>query len=313
MKRALFRKALSGGIALACLVTAASCSNADSTDGDTASTTATTSGSPKSIFDGVVALKNGRQLRTRCLGRGGPTVLLEAGGSSDLTDWSSDFVNRVAMKTTTCLYSRAGGAGSSPLAGPLTRAQVLDDANGLLESLKSSHGVNGPYVLVGWSFGGSVVLAEALANPSSTAGMVILDTDFPADFIANCRAAGRTAADCKNDYDEDQEAKSVEMDIRSQVHPLTGIPIAVVSALDLPDCHLDPGESEVVAEIGGTNVTAADCKALGVAIADKMRADWSTLGPQVAHTTVMADHDSLTDQAAAQLAAIVLKMVDAVR
>jgi pimeloyl-ACP methyl ester carboxylesterase len=238
-------------------------------------------------------------------------VLLEVGGSGNMTDWSSQFVNLLAADTTTCLYSRAGGRGSTTVKGGITRTQLVADADALLSFLHTDHGVDGPYVLVGWSLGGAVVLAEALAHSDTTAGMVILDSDFPADFLANCRGAGRSAADCQQDYDGDKEAKSLEMEIRRQVHPLPEMPIAVVSALQLSDCRLEPGKAQVEAEIGGAKLNAADCKALGIAIADKMRADWSQLGPQVVHSTFDVDHDGLTHRAAEQLAKIVLTIVDA--
>src|SRR5437868_5842946 len=41
--------------------------------------------------------------------------------------------------------------------------------------------------------------------------------------------------------------------------------------MQLPDCSVQTGDTTVTAEIGWTNVTAADCKALAAAIADKQR------------------------------------------
>ncbi|HSV39304.1 MAG TPA: alpha/beta fold hydrolase [Nocardioidaceae bacterium] len=261
------------------------------------------------IVDGTVDVSPSREVTVRCVGAGNPTVLLEVGGSGDMTDWSSNFVDALAEGTTTCLYSRAGGPGSTPVDGLQTRAQLVGDAYALLDVLNRDYAVEGPYVFVGWSFGGSVALAEALEHPETTAGLVILDTDFPTDFVPACIASGRTARKCQAEYDGDEEAKSIEKDIVAKVHPLPDIPIAVVSALRLPDCYLEMGATEVTADIAGTVVTAPDCDALGAAIADKMRDDWRQLGPQVTDTRIDADHDGLTEQASAEIAALVLQIV----
>ena len=100
-----------------------------------------------------------------------------------------------------------------PVDGPVTRDQIVGDAYTMLDALRTDHGVEGPYVFVGWSFGGTVALAEALEHPETTAGLVILDTSFPSDFVAACTASGHPASECQADYVEDEEAKSIELDI----------------------------------------------------------------------------------------------------
>ena len=97
----------------------------------------------------------------------------------------------LAETTTTCAYSRAGGYGSTPVEGLLTREVIVHDAFTLVERLHQQHGVPGPYLLVGWSFGGSVILAEALAHPELTAGLVVLDNNFTVDYVKVCTASGR--------------------------------------------------------------------------------------------------------------------------
>ena len=158
---------------------------------------------PPTVFSGTVDVADGRKLAARCIGSGTPTVVLEAGGSSNMGDWPIAFLETLGSETTTCIYSRAGGPGSTRIVGSLvTRDQILDDAFTLLDTLESEHGVQGPYVWVGWSFGGSVALMEAAsASPEDTAGLVILDTDFPTDFLAVCAASSRTADDCQGEYD----------------------------------------------------------------------------------------------------------------
>jgi hypothetical protein len=69
----------------------------------------------------------------------------------------------------------------------------------------------------------------------------------------------------------------------------------------------------VTAEIGGTDLTAADCDALAEAVADKQRAYWGQLGPQVTTKRVESDHDHLVDDAPPAIVDLVLTMVTAAR
>jgi pimeloyl-ACP methyl ester carboxylesterase len=311
--RRRFARGFMTAICVSALVTACSSESSKPGGSDAASQATESAAAPKVVFEGTIDVSRRREVQARCVGAGSPTVLLEVGGSGNMTDWSPLFVDALGAKTTTCLYSRAGGEGSTPVDGLQTRTQIVSDAYTLLDTLKKDHGVTGPYVLVGWSFGGSVALAEALEHPETTAGLVILDTDFPSNFMPACRASGRSAKDCRATYKEDEEAKSIEKNIVARVHPLPNIPIAVVSAMQLPDCSVEPGAKTVTAEIGGTNVTAADCKALAAAIADKQRADWGRLGPQVTTLRVDGDHDHLIDEAPPEIVQLVQQMVTSAR
>lgn len=256
-------------------------------------------------------MADGRKLNVRCIGTGTPTVVLEAGGtSSNIDNWPIAFLEAIGRETTTCYYSRAGGHGSTRIVGGLmTRDQILDDAFTMLDTLRDERGVQGPYVWVGWSFGGSVALMEALHSPADSAGLVILDTDFPGDFLAQCAASGRTNADCQAEYEGDKEAKSIERDLVANLRPLPDIPLAMVTAMQLPDCHPEAASPVVTANIGGVVLTAPDCDALAVAIADKAKADWGQLGQPVAQTRVAADHDGLVVKAGDQIAEVILGIV----
>ena len=204
-----------------------------------------------------------------------------------------------------CAYSRAGGYGSTPVEGNLTREVIVHDAVTLVERLHQQYGVSGPYLLVGWSFGGSVILAEALAHPEPAAGLVVLDTDFPRDYMKVCAASGRRERECRQSYDEDKEAKSIEKDVADRVHPLPDIPITEVSAMHLDDCSTAPGTDSVSYEAGGVVLTASDCEALATKIAEKNFKDWRQLGPQVQGLRVQATHDGLIDEAAPEIISII--------
>jgi pimeloyl-ACP methyl ester carboxylesterase len=256
----------------------------------------------------TLTLADGREIKARCVGEGSPTILLEVGGSGDMSEWQPQFVNSLGAETTTCLYSRAGGRGSSePKKRPVSMAGVTADAYEVLALAHAKAGVDGPYVFVGWSLGGSVALADALARPDQTAGVAILDSDFPADGLALCKASGRPAAECQADYEGDIDARFMEAQVAHAVHPLD-LPAILVTAMDYPDCAESPGAT-LSAEISGVIVVAPSCAGLATAIADKQVADWRAALPEVVQTRVDADHDGLVRAAGRHIAELILGLV----
>jgi pimeloyl-ACP methyl ester carboxylesterase len=273
----------------------------------------TTPGPGDVVYDGQIAVGGDRELEVRCVGVGSPTILLEGGGTDPtLDEYPRAFVNELGKTTTTCQYSHAGAGTSTPLPGTRTMAAVVSDAYALLAALKEKAGVPGPYVFVGWSFGGAVALADALAHPDQTKGLVILDTDFIVDFVKTCLASGRAKADCQKEYDDDIDAKSLETELVKTIHPLPGVPLRIVSALQFPEC--DPANPDSLhVSISGRDVTAKDCATLATKIADLQQQGWSAVNPKLKQTLVDANHDGLIDQAGDQIKAIILDVVEAAR
>jgi pimeloyl-ACP methyl ester carboxylesterase len=263
-------------------------------------------------FDETLELADGRTLKARCVGEGTPTILLEVGGSGDMGDWQPQFVNELGTTTTTCLYSRAGGRGSSePAERPVSMDDVTSDAFELLALAKAKAGVEGPYIFVGWSLGGSVALGDALARPDQTVGIAILDTDFPADGLALCKASGRPAADCQAEYEDDIDARFMEMQIAHAVHPLD-IPAVLVTAMEYPECVETPGAT-LSADISGATIVADTCAGLAAAIADKQFQDWPAALPEIVQTRVDADHDGLIRSEGHRIAELILALVEEAR
>ena len=113
----------------------------------------------------------GRRLHVNCMGHGIPTVVIENGLGDFSFDWI--LVQRQVLKfTRICTYDRAGYAWSDPGPKPRTVGQLnLELHDALLEL-----GEQGPFVLVGHSFGGPVVRHYAKAFPAEVAGMVLVDS-----------------------------------------------------------------------------------------------------------------------------------------
>ena len=273
----------------------------------------TTPGPGDVVYSGRIDVGGGRKLEVRCAGVGSPTILLEGGGiTPSMDEYPSAFVFDLSKTTTTCQYSRAGGGTSTAPAGTRTMAGLVDDVYAMLAALDQTAGVKGPYLFAGWSYGGTVALANALADPARTAGLVILDTGFPIDFLKLCAEAKRAKADCQAEYDGDIEAKAMEAELAPQIHPLPDIPMRIVTAMRLPEC--DPAKPQTLrTDIDGVNVTAKDCPALANLFASSQKRDWSTVNPKLEQTLVDADHDGLIDQAGTQIKGLILDLVRTAR
>lgn len=112
----------------------------------------------------------GYRLNLYCAGAGSPTVLLLSGGGWGAVAYAG-VQPRLAKTTRVCAYDRAG-AGFSDV-GPIP--QKADQATRDLEALISGAGLKGPFVLVGWSLGGTEARGFAYQHPEAVAGVVTID------------------------------------------------------------------------------------------------------------------------------------------
>ena len=115
----------------------------------------------------------GYRLHLYCTGErtaGQPTVILEAGAGEASPDWGL-VQPEIAKATRVCSYDRAGYAWSDP--GPLPRTS--DHLAEELHRLLTVAGEEGPYVLVGHSFGGHIIRLFAHRYPQEVMGMVLVD------------------------------------------------------------------------------------------------------------------------------------------
>ena len=116
----------------------------------------------------------GHQLHLNCMGKGGPTVVMDygLGGLSPL--WSL-VQSEVAKFTQVCVYDRAGYAWSEPSATPRTSQNMTRELYTLLKNAE----VPSPYILVGHSLGGLNASLFASQYPEEVAGLVLVDAVPP--------------------------------------------------------------------------------------------------------------------------------------
>jgi pimeloyl-ACP methyl ester carboxylesterase len=114
----------------------------------------------------------GYSMHLYCTGEGGaPTVVMDSGLGGTVLDWQL-VQPEVAKFARVCTYDRAGMGWSEPGAQPRTSQQIVEELHALL----GNAGVQGPYVLVGHSFGGTNVQLYASQYPNEVAGMVLVDS-----------------------------------------------------------------------------------------------------------------------------------------
>jgi pimeloyl-ACP methyl ester carboxylesterase len=136
----------------------------------------------------------GYKLHINCIGHGSPTVILDAAGGNSSASWGL-VQPGLARSTRVCAYDRAGMGWSER--GPVPRD--LKQHVGELHALLSRAEIEGPYVMVGHSYGGRVALVYANEYPSDVVGMVLIDPGkldddarFPPENRADLAAENRT-------------------------------------------------------------------------------------------------------------------------
>jgi pimeloyl-ACP methyl ester carboxylesterase len=113
----------------------------------------------------------GRKLHCCVYGNGSPTVVLVSGFEAPQAYWNS-VIPDLAAKTTVVTFDRAG-IGKSEIGDlPTHGEQSAKDLQVLLDKL----GVPRPYILVGHSYGGSVVRLFASMYPDDMGGLILEDT-----------------------------------------------------------------------------------------------------------------------------------------
>src|SRR5215212_9816561 len=120
---------------------------------------------------------NGHLMHINCMGEGGPTVILEAANLGMSAHWVR-VQQQVAKTTRVCAYDRAGLGWSERGPEPRDARQISSELHALLEGAETE----GPYVLVGHSYGGLYARMYAARYPNQVAGVALVDSSHPEQF-----------------------------------------------------------------------------------------------------------------------------------
>ena len=113
---------------------------------------------------------NNHKLHLYCTGTGATTVILEAQATSSSFDWG--YVQpALAQFTRVCSYDRAGFGWSELGPEPRTAQQAADE----LATLLKGAGEQGPYIMVGASYGGHIVRIFAHDHSDAVSGVILVD------------------------------------------------------------------------------------------------------------------------------------------
>ena len=118
----------------------------------------------------------GYSLHINCVGQGSPTVILDAGSGLFSAQWVR-VQRQVSDTTRVCAYDRAGMGWSEMGPDPRDAKQIT----GELHTLLGKAGIEGPYVLVGHSFGGMYMQTYAARYPDEVAGVALVDSSTDPD------------------------------------------------------------------------------------------------------------------------------------
>jgi pimeloyl-ACP methyl ester carboxylesterase len=127
----------------------------------------------------------GYALAYQCFGEGEPAVIVEAGLGEAPTvnrNWMP-VIQAIQSTTRICIYDRAGLGQSDDAPTPRTSIDVAQDLHTLLSNIP----VSGPYIFVAHSIGGYHVRVYADLYPHDVAGIILVDTSHPAQFVEFAR------------------------------------------------------------------------------------------------------------------------------
>lgn len=295
--RARTRARIVAGAALATLLAACgdgapsgirpTASKATAAPSSTSATTSQSSLPADPVINGYFPVSGGRKMHLVCYGAGSPTVILEPGGTDipGTRGTPRSTLLTLGALTRACVYDRLD-TGADPGA-PSDHSIFADDAD--MRAMLTAAGVEGPFVYVGTSFGGTFALAHALADPASAAGLVIVDTDFPqADVTRRCVALGVPRKACGPDPG-DALAEGWNREVAHRVASLGDRPVRVLTSTVFdPSCP-----------------TRFDCPLINKRTVAFQSSDWSKLTRDFRRTLVPVRHDDLSTQAETAIVAAI--------
>jgi pimeloyl-ACP methyl ester carboxylesterase len=117
------------------------------------------------------------RMHINCVGQGNPTVVLDTALGAMSASWL--WVQREISDTIrVCAYDRSGMGWSESGPDPRDAKHLAGELHALVEGA----GIDGPYVMVGHSFGGLYTQTYAARYPDEVAGVTLIESSHPEQF-----------------------------------------------------------------------------------------------------------------------------------
>jgi pimeloyl-ACP methyl ester carboxylesterase len=171
----------------------------------------------------------GYQMHLYCTGanvEGSPTVILESGLGSISSAWAL-VQAEVAKGTRVCSYDRAGMGWSEPGPEPLDAQHIAQELHALLHNAN----IPGPYVLVGWSYGGLYVREYTGQYGNEVVGLVLVDSSHPDQWTSTPEGQAQFASNAKIYSVAPALARLGVMRVIGLLQPASGLPTPYGEAL----------------------------------------------------------------------------------
>lgn len=207
---------------------------------------------PGSTVEGLVEV-DGHDIYARCAGDGSPTIIYFTGWAPDLSKRgvaiAPGIEEALGPGFRVCSYERRNTGRSESVEGTQSPEDVIADVDGFLAAL----GEDGPFLLLGASFGGQVAAAYGVAHPDRVAGIVLLDAstgvEYELDeiqgFQGPCLEANREADAWDSLEKLDNCALATWIRDRRDLEP--DVPLLFLAAQDSEDRGWEAGEALRVA------------------------------------------------------------------
>jgi pimeloyl-ACP methyl ester carboxylesterase len=164
----------------------------------------------------------GYKLHLACTGanvNGSPTVILETGLGSTSSAWAR-VQPEVAKQTRVCAYDRAGMGWSDSSPEPRDAQHIAQELHALLHNAN----IPGPYVLVGWSYGGLYMREYAGRYDGEVIGLVLLDSSHPDQWTSTPEGQAQFQANAKIYSVAPLLARLGVMRLMGLMQPSSGLP-----------------------------------------------------------------------------------------
>ncbi len=123
---------------------------------------------------------NGHQMHMVCMGKGSPTVILQAGATAE-SSWWYWVQKQLSAYTQVCAYDRAGLGWSEAVSSPRDALAITGELHTLIQQAN----IPVPYVMGGHSFGAILARVYAKQYGQEVAGIVLVDSQIISAPFAN--------------------------------------------------------------------------------------------------------------------------------